>query len=101
MARLTQTTLAGLPGWSTPMGADDSILPEVDNASDVGKASNRVRDVFAGRNVIAAQFRLSALNTAPSSASAAGTLGEVRIVSGFIYICVATNTWQRVAIATW
>lgn len=38
---------------------------------------------------------------APASASATGTAGEIRIVSGFIYCCVATDTWERVAIATW
>lgn len=43
----------------------------------------------------------SALSTAPANAGATGTLGEIRIVSGFIYVCVATNTWQRAAIATW
>lgn len=49
----------------------------------------------------ATQFKLSALNTAPASATATGTLGEIRIVNGFIYVCVATNTWQRTALATW
>jgi hypothetical protein len=38
---------------------------------------------------------------APSSASATGTQGEIRWDSGFIYVCTATNTWKRVAIATW
>jgi hypothetical protein len=47
------------------------------------------------------QFKLSALNTAPASATATGTLGEIRIVNGFIYVCVATNTWQRTALTTW
>lgn len=47
------------------------------------------------------QFQLSALNTAPTSATATGTLGEIRIVNGFIYVCVATNTWQRAALTTW
>lgn len=47
------------------------------------------------------QFYLSALNTAPASATATGTLGEIRIDANFIYICTATNTWKRVAIATW
>lgn len=51
--------------------------------------------------VTAAQFKLSALNTAPANATDTGTLGEIRIVNGFIYVCVATNTWQRAAIATW
>lgn len=47
------------------------------------------------------QYRLSALNTAPSSASDTGTLGEIRVDANYIYICTATNTWKRVAIATW
>jgi len=49
----------------------------------------------------ATQYNLSALNTAPASATAAGTLGEVRWANGFVYLCVATNTWQRAALATW
>ena len=47
------------------------------------------------------QFFLSALNTAPASATATGTLGEIRIDANYIYICTATNTWKRAAIATW
>ena len=47
------------------------------------------------------QFYLSALNTAPASATATGTLGEIRIDANYIYICTATNTWKRAAIATW
>lgn len=37
----------------------------------------------------------------PASASAAGTKGEVCADASFIYVCTATNTWKRVAIATW
>ncbi len=46
------------------------------------------------------QFRVNALNAAPASASATGTLGEIRFTADHIYVCVATNTWKRVAIAT-
>jgi len=46
------------------------------------------------------QFRVNALNAVPASASAAGTLGEIRFTADHIYVCVATNTWKRVAIAT-
>lgn len=49
----------------------------------------------------ATQFKLSALNTAPASATATGVLGEIRVTSGFIYVCTATNTWVRSALATW
>lgn len=37
----------------------------------------------------------------PASAAAAGVAGQILYDSSFIYICVATNTWKRVAIATW
>jgi hypothetical protein len=50
---------------------------------------------------VATKFYLSALNTAPASAGATGTAGEVRIDASHIYVCTATNTWKRVAIATW
>jgi hypothetical protein len=52
-------------------------------------------------SVTATQFALSALNTAPASATATGTLGEVRIDASYIYVCTATNTWKRAAISTW
>jgi hypothetical protein len=41
------------------------------------------------------------LTGAPASATAAGTAGEIRIDTGFIYVCTAANTWKRVAVATW
>lgn len=36
----------------------------------------------------------------PASASASGVAGQVAYASGFFYVCVSSNTWQRVAIAT-
>ena len=41
------------------------------------------------------------LNTAPASATDTGTLGEIRITSGYVYVCVDTNTWVRSALTTW
>jgi hypothetical protein len=66
----------------------------------VGRASSTFTFDVNG-TARANQFYLSALNTAPASASATGTTGEIRIDANFIYICTATNTWKRVAIATW
>lgn len=37
----------------------------------------------------------------PSSASDTGTQGEIAWDSSYVYVCVATNTWKRAAIATW
>lgn len=64
------------------------------NPSEVFKVDNNGK-------VSATQFRLSELNIAPLSATATGTLGEVRITSAYIYVCIATNTWVRTALTTW
>jgi|694.fasta_scaffold15023_7 hypothetical protein len=52
-----------------------------------------------GYTTLDAQLRLQ--GTAPATAGATGTAGDVRYDSDYIYICTATNTWKRVAIATW
>lgn len=49
----------------------------------------------------ATQYILSALNTAPGSASEAGVAGEIRVTATYIYVCTATNTWVRPALTTW
>jgi hypothetical protein len=58
-------------------------------------------NVTATGSVTATQYHLSALNTAPASATDTGTTGEIRVTSDYIYVCVATNTWVRAALATW
>lgn len=47
------------------------------------------------------QLLLSEFNDAPATAGAACTKGEVRVGTSYIYVCTATNTWKRAAIATW
>jgi len=47
-----------------------------------------------------ASYQLAS-TAAPASATSTGTAGEVRYDSGYVYICVATNTWKRAALATW
>lgn len=37
----------------------------------------------------------------PASAGAAGVAGTITWDGSYIYVCTATNTWKRVAIATW
>jgi hypothetical protein len=54
-----------------------------------------------GGAIRTAQYKLSALNTTPTSAAATGTLGEIRYDANYMYVCIATNTWKRSAITTW
>jgi hypothetical protein len=37
----------------------------------------------------------------PASATATGTVGTITYDTDYIYICIATDTWKRVAISTW
>lgn len=37
----------------------------------------------------------------PASATAAGNAGDIAWDTNYVYVCVATNTWKRSAIATW
>jgi hypothetical protein len=37
----------------------------------------------------------------PASATATGATGEICWDASYIYVCTATNTWKRTAIATW
>lgn len=39
--------------------------------------------------------------SAPASASAQGEVGQIAQDGSYLYICTATDTWKRVAIATW
>ena len=100
-------------------GAHNSSSIIFRTAQTSGTITQRMR-IFAGGNVSisssatdpgyllnvngtlrANQFYLSSLNTAPATASSTGTTGEIRIDANYIYICTATNTWKRAAIATW
>ncbi len=37
----------------------------------------------------------------PSTASSAGTPGQISYDLSYIYVCVATNTWRRAAVSVW
>lgn len=62
--------------------------------------SNTANPTFTGI-VTSPAYKLSALQTAPLSATDTGTTGEIRVVADYIYVCIATDTWVRTALTTW
>lgn len=58
--------------------------------------------VLYGSKIIvgADHINISASKT-PASAGATGAAGDIAFDASYIYVCTATNTWKRVAIATW
>lgn len=69
-------------------------LENVDNTSDVNKPVSTAQQT-------ALDQKLNTWVAAPSSASSTGTAGQVAYDGTHFYICSATNTWLRAAIATW
>jgi hypothetical protein len=59
------------------------------------------RDPDIGTSLIATFASLGIASDPPASAADTGTAGTITWDAGFIYVCVATDTWKRVAIATW
>jgi hypothetical protein len=51
-------------------------------------------------NIPIGRLRITTPET-PSTAGSVGTIGTVAWDTSYIYICTATDTWKRVAIATW
>ena len=42
-----------------------------------------------------------AISGTPASATATGKQGSIQFDSSYFYVCVATNTWKRVALSSW
>jgi hypothetical protein len=46
-------------------------------------------------------LKVSTPGSAPTSPTASGAKGQIIYDDNYIYICTATNTWKRAALATW
>jgi len=81
-----------------------STLTTVDiNAGDIDGANIGAATPGAGTFSALAttgdNIRIDTTQT-PASSSASGTTGEIAWDTSYIYVCVATNTWKRVALST-
>jgi hypothetical protein len=43
----------------------------------------------------------SNISGVPGTATSAGSAGSIRFDANYIYVCYATDSWRRVALATW
>ena len=83
-------TYSGL-AWGERARIDSSGRLLVGTSSDSGGALFQVNGD---------RIRIGTAKT-PASASATGAAGEICWDASYIYVCTATNTWKRTAIATW
>ena len=54
-----------------------------------------------GAVTIAGDTLIVGTSKTPASAAAAGVAGQIAWDASYVYVCTATNTWKRAAIATW
>ena len=83
---LTQTNQVVIGYGTTGLG---------DNTTVLGNSSTTVTGIYGNIRLV------SGMATAPASATATGTVGDVRITATYIYVCTAANTWVRSALTTW
>ena len=70
--------------------------------SDSGRLKIYYQDVDSSQWIDANPPLAPALSSnAPATASSTGSAGDIRYDSGYVYICVATNTWKRASLTTW
>lgn len=87
-------------GWGATLGAAYSC-PWNSASNQYGiYMSGTVQNYMAGALTIGGVV-IHTLSATPASAAAAGVIGTFSWDTNYIYICTATNTWKRVAIATW
>ena len=80
--------------------ADESSVPTPSGEKYFIKSNIPWPSLLAG-NLTTGSYSISALNSAPSSASDTGTLGEIRFTTTYMYVCTATDTWKRAALSSW
>jgi hypothetical protein len=100
----------GLDTWEatrpSPFWSDGNVL-QIGGFAFTGAVYGQSATMYLGTlnteggTVISGKYRVTALNTAPASATATGTLGEIRYTADYVYVCIATNTWVKTALTTW
>ena len=80
--------------------AGDGLMTILNDGNVGIGTTNPSEKLDVNGNIKATQFKLSDLNTAPSSSSDTGTKGEIRVTADAIYICSATDTWVKADLAT-
>lgn len=66
----------------------------------VSAAQNTTKAINNLSQTLSALYPLIFTN-APSTAASDGSPGQIAVDSSYLYLCVAVDTWKRVAIATW
>ena len=84
----------GIQGEQGPQGIQGEIGPQ-------GEQGIQGETGWQGEQGPPGADGMMAWSDPPASATSMGTPGEYAYDTGYFYVCVATDTWKRVALTTW
>lgn len=95
--------------WINTGIVQNAVAVKIDNTTNIGVSSNFAiasdsiaPSYFTGNLSINGSGKLHITTPqTPASATDICTTGQIAWDSSFTYVCIATNTWKRSAIATW
>lgn len=105
-ARQVFSGAGGTDGVKLTQGGGVGIVAAVGSGGlsfrdDAGIQMLNLADATGNASFIGSIATQGGTASTPASASATGIAGTILWDASYIYVCTATNTWKRVAIATW
>lgn len=95
----TEAFLAVAVGASANDGTGDSLR---DAFIKVNQNFSNITDIGFDAGNVTVSGSMSLANVyVPTYANSTGTTGQIAWDDDHIYVCIDTNTWKRVSIATW
>lgn len=91
-------------GWNN-LGIAGGIIPKANATQYLGNSNYRWGNVYSvninSNNITSDNITSNVILKTEQTVTAttAGTKGEIRFDSNYLYICTATNTWKRVALS--
>jgi hypothetical protein len=79
-------------GFSNSIAIGGLAINTATNQLMIGSATRAINEVKIVGDNTTLHFNLGASTPSPTSA---GTVGEIRVIGGYIYICTGTTTWVR------